>query len=117
MNDRARPEAVAILIVRLVNALTELGLSAEPFGGSMVWIANRAADPPAGTSPRGPSLGPGLRQVIQCRTDDMGIPGWYWVWSSPGAMPTYEWFAPAVEIDVTAEKVARVLAVLPEVAS
>jgi hypothetical protein len=108
---RIHADEVPILVAGLVEALTDLGLSAERFGASMVWAVNRAADPPAGSSPHAVRLSPGLRQVVQCRVDDMGNFGWFWVWSSPGALPTYEWFAPAEEIDAAAGKIARVLAV------
>jgi hypothetical protein len=101
------------LIAMLVDALCGRGLSAEPFGASMVFAVNRAADPPPGSA----RLSPGLRQVVQCRTDEMGDPGWYWVWNSPGQLPTYEWFAPAAEIEAAAAKIARVLAVRPETVS
>ena len=101
------------LVAMLVDALRERGLSAEPLGASMVFAVNRAADPPPG----GARLSPGLRQVVQCRVDDMGQLGWWFVWTAPGEMPTYEWFAPAVEIDAAVAKIARVLAVRPEAVS
>lgn len=113
MDDRANPESVAVLVAMLVGALSDLGLSAEVFGASMIWAANRAADPPPGSHPNAVRLSPGLRQVIQCRADDMGHLGWFWVWTSPGEMPTYEWFAAAVDIGAAAAKIARVLAVRP----
>jgi hypothetical protein len=114
MDDHTRTE-IAGLIAKLVEALGRIGLSAEVFGASTVWVANRAADPPPES--HAARLSPGLRQMVQCRVDDMGRPGWFWVWHSLGAMPTYEWFAPAEEIDAVAAKIARVLAVRPEVVS
>lgn len=111
MDDRANPENVAVLVAILVSALCDLGLSAEVFGASMIWAANHAADPPPGSHSRAVRLSPGLRQVIQCRADEIGQLGWFWVWSSPGEMPTYEWFASALHIDAAAAKIARVLAV------
>jgi hypothetical protein len=117
MGGQARSELIAILIAELVKELADLGLSAEPFGGSMVWVANRAADPPPGSSPHAGRLSPGLHQVIQCRTDEFGYIGWFWVWSSPGEMPTYEWFAPADQVGGAAGKIARVLAVRAETLS
>jgi len=56
-----------------------------------------------------------LREAIRAHAQfirqNLARLGWFWVWSSPGAIPTYEWFASAAEIGKAAEKVARVLAV------
>jgi hypothetical protein len=117
MGGKAHPDTLAILVSALVDALRDRGLSAELFGASMVWVANRAADPPLGSGPRAVRLNPGLRQVVQCRVDDMGQLGWWFVWTAPGEMPTYEWFAAAAEIEAAAAKIAQVLAVRPETVS
>jgi hypothetical protein len=116
MDDQNHPDTVVALLEMLVDALNDLGLSAQGFGGSMVWVVNRVADP-GGNDPRVVPTSPGLRQVVQCRLDDLGRRGWWWVWTAPGEMPTYEWFALATNIDAAAEKIARVLALHPEAVS
>lgn len=113
MDAQTRSETVSTVVTRLVNALLGLGLSAEPFGASMVWAVNRAADPDGGNA-RAVQMSPGLRQAVQCRADEMGQLGWYWVWTFRGERPTYEWFAPVNQINTAAEKVARVLALHPQ---
>lgn len=114
MDDQTLPgTAISHLVIELVHALIDVGLSAEPFGASMVWVANRAADPP-GDDPHAARMSPGLRQVVQCRTNNIGHLGWHWVWSVPGEMPTYEWFAPADRTAEAAAKIARVLALRPQ---
>jgi hypothetical protein len=116
MEDQNHPDTVVALVSRLVAAIRGHGLSAEGFGGSMVWVVNRVADP-GGNDLRVAPSSPGLRQVVQCRLDDFGRWGWWWVWTAPGEMPTYEWFAPATDIDAAAEKIAHVLALHPEAVS
>lgn len=117
MEDQAHAETVAVVVDMLVSALTELGLSAEGFGGSMVWVTNRAADPPSDGGPRAWRMSPGLRQMVQCHMDEMGRLAWFWVWHTPGAMPEHEWIAPASDINSVAARIARVLAVRPETVS
>jgi hypothetical protein len=114
MGDFTYPQAIAPAVAMLVNALSEVGLHATPFGGSMVWVSNPAAEPPR-DNPLGLRMNPGLRQVVQLRTDDLGQWGWWWVWTAPGEMPTFEWIASDVETVVAS--LARVLAVRPEVMS
>jgi hypothetical protein len=116
MGDQNHPDTVVALVAMLVEALSDLGLSAEGFGGSMVWVVNRVADP-GGDDLRVAPTSPGLRQVVQCRLDDLGHWGWWWVWTAPGEMPTYEWFAPATDVDEATERIARVLALRPEAVS
>ena len=116
MGDQNHPDALTDLIVKLVDALSDLGLAAEAFGGSMVWVVNRVIDP-RGHDLRAAPMSPGLRQVVQCRTDGMGQWGWWWVWTAPGEMPTYEWFAPADDTDAAAGKIAQVLALHTEAVS
>lgn len=112
MEGQNHPKTLATLVAMLVGALDDLGLAAEGFGGSMVWAANRGANPPDRALRPAP-----LRQVVQCRRDDLGHWGWWWVWTTPGEMPTYEWFAPALDIESAAGKIAHVLALHAEAAS
>lgn len=106
MNDQTHPETMTILVRRLVDALRDRGLSAEPFGAAMAWVANRAADPPDGAR-----SGPGLRQAVLCRADEAGRLAWWWVWTARDGSPEYERFGPAREITAAADAIARVLAV------
>lgn len=118
MDDHVHPETVAMIASMLVSAVKEIGLSAEPFGASMVWVCNPAADPPPDSDARTWRLNPGLRQAVKCFVDaETGLLGWHFVWHTPGAMPEYEWIALATDVNQVAARIARVLAVLPETAS
>jgi hypothetical protein len=105
MKDPADPRNVTILVSRLVDAVNARGLSAEPFGAAMAWVANRAAEPANGS--------PGLRQAVLCRASGDGRLGWWWVWTAPDGSPEYEWICPADEITMAADAIARVLALRP----
>src|SRR5437763_16790046 len=102
MNDQAHPETMTILVRRLVVAVRTRGLTAEPFGAAMAWVANRAADPPDGGRP-----GPGLRQAVLCRADDEGRLAWWWVWTARDGSPGYEPRGPAEELAAAAAASAR----------
>lgn len=118
MDAHAYPQAISPAVARLVNALTEAGLVATPFGASMVWACNRAADPPTDSGAQAWRLNPGLRQAVQLRACESGYClGWFWVWHTPGEMPDYEYIAEASEVSCVAARVATVLAVRPEVVS
>lgn len=111
---RAYPQGIRPAVAMLVNALSELGLSADAFGGAMVMASNRAANPPADGSALAWRLS--LRQVVQLRFCGC-CPAWFWVWHSPGEQPTYEYIAPEKEVQKVAAKIAHVLAVRPEAVS
>lgn len=84
------PTTVALAVDELVSALRERGLSADPFGGSMVWIA---------TLP-----GRGRREAVQCRMDDAGRRlGWFWVTSGPDCSASSVPFALVSQIDLAAD--------------
>lgn len=114
-DDQVSPETTTLLIDMLVRAVADLGLCAERFGHTMVWVCNHAADPPVGSDARTWRLNPGLRQAVQLRVCSDGCFGWFWVWHVPGSMPEYEYIAPASEVDKVAARLAHVLAVRPEV--
>jgi hypothetical protein len=107
MNDQAHPEYVTVLVRRLVHAVRERGLSADPFGGSMAWVANRVADPPDGVT------APGMRQAVLCRPDREGRMAWWWIWTGRDGSPEYEGLCPADDITAAADAIARVLALRP----
>jgi hypothetical protein len=109
--ERTGPEMVTALIGRLIDALRGRGLSAEPFGAAMVWVANRAADPPV-DDPLA-RTGPGLRQAVLCRADDDGRLAWWWAWTDRDGGTEYERIGPAEEITATAVAIRRVLALRP----
>src|SRR5256885_17262109 len=117
MNDQANSETATLILDMLISTIAERGLSAQRFGDTMVWVCNRAADPPADSSARAWRLNPGLRQAVQLGRCSDGSSGWFWVWHCPGSMPEYEWIAPASEVDTVAARLAVVLAVPPEAAS
>jgi hypothetical protein len=96
MDERAHPSNMTILVRRLVNALRGRGLSAEPFGAAMVWLA----DPEPGDA----------RRAILCRADDDGRLGWWWLWNGRTGGLAREWLCAADEIGAAADEIARVLA-------
>lgn len=106
--ERTRPEMVTALIGRLVDALRGRGLTAEPFGAAMVWVTNRAADPPNGDPLA--RMSPGLRQAVLCRADEEMRLAWWWVWTKGDGRPEYERICPGEEITAAADAIAGVLA-------
>lgn len=112
--DQAQPESVTLLVGRLVDALRGRGLTAEPFGAAMVWVTNRAADPPSGDPLA--RMSPGLRQAVLCRADEEMRLAWWWVWTTSGGGPEYERMCPAEEITMAADAITRVVALrtIPE---
>lgn len=106
--EQAHPESVTILVGRLVDALRGRGLTAEPFGAAMVWVTNRAADPP-NDDPLA-RMSPGLRQAVLCRADQETRLAWWWVWTTSSGDPEYERICPAEEITMAADAIMRVLA-------
>lgn len=117
MDDQVAHETAPLVANMMVSEVTKLGLCAEQFGDTMVWIHNRAADPPAGINPHTRRLNPGLRQIVQLRMFEDGFAGWFWVWHAPGEQPDYEYIAPASEVVEVAARVAIVLAVRTEAMS
>lgn len=83
----------------------------------MVWVCNRAADPPADSDEHAWRRSPGLRQAVRLRVCDGVCGGWFWVWHAPGEMPEYEFIAPAPDVEAVAARLACVLAVRPEAVS
>lgn len=109
MEQCANPQTVESLTEALRTELTERGLAADVYG-SMVWAANRAADPP-GEDPRAVQLSPGMRQAVVCRPDPEGALLWWWIWPAfrdnlPADM---EPLGPATDVTTAADRIIRVL--------
>lgn len=68
---------------------------------------------PLDSGPAGKALNPGLSQTVECSTAEAdGRLWWWWLWSGPtrDAPPELEPLCPADEIDLAADRIARVLA-------
>jgi hypothetical protein len=111
MDDRTHPKTVTILVTRLLDNLRGRGLSPERIGANIVWVTNRAADPPDGAPLT--RMTPRLRQAVLCRTDREDRLGWWWIWNTPDDESQQEWICPATEITMAADAIARVLALAP----
>jgi hypothetical protein len=102
------------LAERLATALAARGLRARVSRGAWVLASNPAGDPPDGDH-HAKALNPGLRQTVMCGADGDGRLLWFWQWSGPTreSPPEYEPLCAAEDISQAAEKIARVLRVVP----
>ena len=97
-------------IEALSRALVARKLEVHTQAGARVRAKNAAT---AGSGPAGEALNPGLSQTVECSTAEAdGRLWWWWLWSGPtrDAPPELEPLCPADEIDLAADRIARVLA-------
>ena len=111
--DSAEWRPVAERVAALVAALQARGLVGTVAALGVVRAFNPAGEPDCGDV-RGRMMSPGLRQEVQCRRNLVdGALWWYWAWAGPTRQspPDLEPLCPAADIEMAADRIAKVLAV------